>query len=237
MECLKAGSGDLTLVFINGFRMPFSSWDKVYPVLSQHHSVFLYNRYGIGESTQAKTPQTADSVVTDLHNLLAWHQVQTPVVLVGHSLGGLFANLYARRYPEQVAAAVMIDASQPDEIIAQQAFEPPKLLNALNKTVRKVETWFDPFRYSEDDHIELSVEQIRQAGEFPDIPLTVISGTKKMPFVPQTAFDLHLSYQQALLKLSANSRQIMAVKSGHFPQLSEPDLVIEQILNTCQSVS
>ena len=46
-------------------------------------------------------------VVTELHDLLAAADVPGPYVLVGHSLGGAFDLLYARTYPDEVAALVV----------------------------------------------------------------------------------------------------------------------------------
>jgi pimeloyl-ACP methyl ester carboxylesterase len=41
--------------------------------------------------------------------------VTGPVVLVGHSLGGLLNRIYTGMYPEQVVGVVMLDASHPDQ--------------------------------------------------------------------------------------------------------------------------
>ncbi len=52
-------------------------------------------------------PQTGDVVVQTLHALLEDLGLCPPYVLVGHSLGGLFANLFARVYPDETAAVVI----------------------------------------------------------------------------------------------------------------------------------
>jgi pimeloyl-ACP methyl ester carboxylesterase len=51
------------------------------------------------------------SAVDDLHKVLKAARIRTPVVLVGHSLGGLHAILYADRYQAEVAGLVLIDPS------------------------------------------------------------------------------------------------------------------------------
>lgn len=48
------------------------------------------------------TPDGGGPVVAELHQLLAVAAVTPSYVLVGHSLGGMFAQLYARTYPERV---------------------------------------------------------------------------------------------------------------------------------------
>jgi pimeloyl-ACP methyl ester carboxylesterase len=51
------------------------------------------------------------AVTDDLHALLRRAGINTPVVLVGHSAGGLYATLYADRFPADVAGLVLIDPS------------------------------------------------------------------------------------------------------------------------------
>ena len=55
-------------------------------------------------------PTTAANSVADLHALLAAAGIATPVVLVGHSYGGLVVRLYARTHPGEVAGMVLVDA-------------------------------------------------------------------------------------------------------------------------------
>ena len=49
-----------------------------------------------GNAVASTTPGTGAPVVADLHRLLEAAGVKAPYVLVGHSLGGVFALLYAR---------------------------------------------------------------------------------------------------------------------------------------------
>ena len=59
-----------TLVFLNGFRIPLHTWDKIYTNLKTASQVFLYNRLSVGKSSKATKPQCGDIVVEDLKNLL-----------------------------------------------------------------------------------------------------------------------------------------------------------------------
>jgi pimeloyl-ACP methyl ester carboxylesterase len=82
--------------------------------LSRDTRVCLYDRAGMGQSdpqaTPLTTPPTAADAVTDLHALLAAAGVPGPYVLVGHSAGGAFVQLYARTHPEEVAGVVALNA-------------------------------------------------------------------------------------------------------------------------------
>jgi pimeloyl-ACP methyl ester carboxylesterase len=58
-------------------------------------------------------PRDPVAVVTELHDLLAAADVSGPYVMVGHSLGGAFSVLYARTYPDEVCALVVVDSPLP----------------------------------------------------------------------------------------------------------------------------
>ena len=63
LECKSTGSDGEKTVFLNGFRMKHESWNMVYPILAIGHSVFLFNRYGVGSSSKAKVDQVGQVVV------------------------------------------------------------------------------------------------------------------------------------------------------------------------------
>ena len=50
----------------------------------------------------------------ELHLLLQKGGVRSPVLLVGHSIGGLIARVYAKEYPEEVAGIALVDATSED---------------------------------------------------------------------------------------------------------------------------
>ncbi len=51
------------------------------------------------------------AITADLHLLLANSVIAPPYVVVGHSVGGIFARLFAPRYPQEVAGMVLVDSS------------------------------------------------------------------------------------------------------------------------------
>lgn len=223
------GSGPVTVVFLNGFRMPYTNWDKVYPALAESCQVLVFNRPGVGKSVKATEPQTGATVVSGIQQLITGLNIKPPYILVAHSLGGIFANMYARTFKNEVAGIVFVDAPHPYEIAVQQQVEPPWILRAVNNGVKAIEKLADRYKYSEDEYIEETVSQLERSGEFPEIPIAVVSGTKKMPFVPEEAFNIHLNYQEKLLELSPVSRHYPCHSSGHFPQVTESDKVLEAI--------
>lgn len=74
-----AGENGQNVVFLNGFRMSFESWNKIYPDIARHSRVLLFNRRGIGASPKAAVDQIGLSVVEDMWRLERgkpfWHWV------------------------------------------------------------------------------------------------------------------------------------------------------------------
>lgn len=99
---LDAGSGEDSLV-----------WSKVQPYLSRTTRVCSYDRAGMGWSAPQPGPRDADAIVSQLHALLQQAGVSGPIVLMGHSLAGLYIRAYATRYPEDVAGLIFVDGSSP----------------------------------------------------------------------------------------------------------------------------
>jgi pimeloyl-ACP methyl ester carboxylesterase len=231
-EYSLTGTGEQSIVFLNGFRMKFDTWDTVCANIPVDYQLLLYNRSGVGASSKAKTRQTGDVIINELHELLFSLDIKPPHIFVAHSLGGIYANLYARNFPGDVAGVVFVDAPHPSEVNEQRRFKAPIILRAINEGLKHIEKWFDEFKYSEDDCIEETVLHIESAGPFPDIPIAVVTGIKKMPFVPLASFDIHLHYQAKLLELTDQSRQYRCSESGHFPQITEPVIVAKAIYET-----
>ena len=59
-------------------------------------------------------PRTIHQEVFDLERLLRAAGEQGPYIVVGHSLGGMVARVFAERYARQTAGVVLVDAYSED---------------------------------------------------------------------------------------------------------------------------
>jgi pimeloyl-ACP methyl ester carboxylesterase len=109
MNIVCMGHGSPTVVFEYGLGGHMLNWQTVQPDISALTTTCFYDRAGYGYSDPPPRPTTAQNVSDDLYWLLDKAGVQKPIVLVAHSLGGLYATLYADRFPSQVAGLVLID--------------------------------------------------------------------------------------------------------------------------------
>src|SRR5207245_5629287 len=116
------GTGSPTVVIDAGWgdsSGPWSSW--VQPGVARTTRVCTYDRAGMGYSEPGPLPRTAERFARELHGLLRGAGEPGPYVLVGHSLGGLPARVFAHEYAAEVAGMVLIESMNPS---AAKPFDP-----------------------------------------------------------------------------------------------------------------
>lgn len=83
----------------------------VQQALAEEATVCLYDRAGLGWSDPSASPRTPKHMADELHQLIHEAALSPPLILVGHSLGGLNVRLLAAEYPEDVAGLVLIESA------------------------------------------------------------------------------------------------------------------------------
>lgn len=230
-----SGSGKPNIVLINGGSGPIEGWMKVLPEVSKLSSVFSYNRFGVAGSDKPKNAQDGITIVENLREALKIVGLEPPYLLVGHSLGGLYANLFARLHSNDIVGVIFLESSHPNDISLD------KYQGKFVKTINKMFSIFDSLssqkQFSEVNFVKQTVSQIQQIDSFPEIPIYVITGGKENRMMPEEARQRRLENQLELLSLSKNSKHIVAKNSGHFPQLSEPKVLIETIKDCIKQIN
>lgn len=137
------GAGSPTVILMAGLSSWSAVWYKTQPAIAQMTRVCAFDRAGYGFSDPAPRPQILSEVVDDLHAALIAGSIPGTYVLVGHSLGGLEARIYAQRWPKEVVGMVLddtspageglIDEDQPgfDEVVGRESYAAGKLHCAL----------------------------------------------------------------------------------------------------------
>jgi pimeloyl-ACP methyl ester carboxylesterase len=110
LHCM--GTGSPTVVFESGLSDWSNTWALIQPAIAKSTRACAYDRPGMGYSDPAAGPRTPDAAIQDLKRLLDGAGIKEKVVLVGHSLGGFYAKLFAVTYPERVAGLVLVDPSE-----------------------------------------------------------------------------------------------------------------------------
>ena len=91
------------------------SWQLVQRAIEADTRIAVYDRAGLGWSDAATTPRTAKQVNHELFAMLDAAGHRDPVILVGHSFGGMSTLLAACDHPNRVAALVLVDPLHPAE--------------------------------------------------------------------------------------------------------------------------
>jgi len=102
-----------TVIFENGLMLSLDTWQKVAEQLSGEANLLLYNRAGVGRSELPRQPQDAAYGTRQLQELARRQGLSPPYIVVGHSMGGQHAQLFAALYPDQVSGMVLVDALPP----------------------------------------------------------------------------------------------------------------------------
>jgi len=113
------GTGDPPLLFVHGYSCDSHDWSWQLPHFVDRHRVIAVDNRGHGRSSVPDSGYDYLDFATDLANLLEQLGC-SPVVAIGHSLGGVIASALAVERPQLVRGVVSIDPSYliPDDVSA-----------------------------------------------------------------------------------------------------------------------
>ncbi len=202
--------------------------------LSPESRVCLYDRTGQGRSDPLSTPQTAPrtaaDVVADLHALLEAAGVPGPYVLVGQSVGGVFVQLYARTYPEDVAGVVSMNAVPPADPWLEQSAP------LMAEQERAEELAYYAGGEGEDFDWNTSFAQLDAAPSPPDVPfLVLISTDAECESADDICGRTHGVYEAVMEGLAAQwpRGEFTQVEAGHDIYFSpEAVAAIREVIQT-----
>lgn len=221
----QAGSGRPVVVFENGLGATLETWRAVQDDVSEFTETFSYNRAGYGGSPPAVGTRDAATVVGELRALLAARGLEPPYLLVGHSLGGLYMQYYARNFPAEVNGLVLVDSTHWDQFERLQSVAPTASSSVGMTGVGR----------EEFTAMEASCRQVRDSPSLQPMPLIVLSAgqpsgsrmprsavARAAPRVPAEFWD---EMQRELAAQLPGARHTIAERSDHFIQERQPQYV------------
>jgi pimeloyl-ACP methyl ester carboxylesterase len=211
------------VVFENGARETFATWDKVIASIRKDATVFAYNRPGYGKSSVTDSPRDGRTVVDELRATLRRQGLQPPYILVGHSLGGLYMQLFARAYPGEVQGLVLVDSIWPGAVKKPEDFP---LYTRIAKRV-----FFSRTVNGEIDHIHDTGSQVVALPWTTRIPVERLINVPKSRGAIGVDFGVFNSGPRLMAMIDGlyPDAHTLVVDSDHRIQVATPDAVVAAI--------
>lgn len=231
--------------------------DKLRPLqerIARVTHVITYNRAGYGQSEPGPLPRHSGREAQELKTLLEKASVPGPYVLVGHSLGALNIQVFASKYPDDVAGIVLLDPPPLSFILGQEYRELRMMAEQMTAewqaiadsaakstdVQEKARSAF--FSMIASEHREMFGESARlvsAVSTFGDMPLVVMAAGKPNPAFGEVAEEYQrywIEQSRALADKSTNGKFVLAEGASHYLYLDVPELVAESILSVVYEV-
>ena len=247
-----SGTGKVTVIFDAGMGDDSSVWNKVAEEVSQFSRVITYDRAGLGWSEESPHDRDSKVIVAELHSVLKDKDITGPIILVGHSFGGVNMQRYALTYPEYIAALVLVDSAHEDQINKMPQ------TNYLQKYLFKFGMWAAPVgiprlylsninpeekakksttkhQYTSLDEAEYFPRSLSELNEltpnFGNLPLVVVARNKASSEIDNTKTrDLvWATLQEDIAARSTDSTIVFSGERQHSIHKRQPEIVIEAI--------
>jgi pimeloyl-ACP methyl ester carboxylesterase len=259
IEATVFGAGLPVVVIEPAFGGRAQAWRAIAEALAAGTTVVTYDRAAYGASSRALDRRTAGDVAADLHSVLESLAIRGPLVLVGHSLGGVYVRGYAARHMERVAGMVLVDSThEAQHPVLRERYSLPRrarLALTIPELILRSRQW----RGGADRRSIIreyrvftrlrAADQSLTSGALGSRPLIVVTrGPDKGKADDAATGDavvgdavagdavagdrVWLAWRDLhrdLARLSSNSRHIISASSDHYLNTADPDLLIKAI--------
>ena len=249
LQCRGADTKPV-VVFENGAFATTVWYRAAFDEVAKIARVCMYDRAGLGWSDPVPAPRSLGARVDDLHALLEKAHESPPYILVGHSMGGLLARIYTKKFPNDVAGLVLIESSE-EQMNGSQRSERESAENAkqigigamvlsLGIQIPQVRFPNGPadqeiiqrasvFRAGQDDLLAMSrlTEELQSIGSLEaldDLPLVVVQQGRPDPSRAMERTKEWREAQARLARLSTRSEELVAERSWHSVMNDEPEM-------------
>lgn len=235
IEYEVAGHGKHTVLLEAGGGAGMSDWDAVFYRIAEHATVIRYSRVGNGKSTAIKQHFTSNDYAAHASKFLVNLGGEEPVIFVAHSYGGSVARDFAAAYPKQIKALLMLDPSSEHDVDIMRAID----LEKGNQEIAQIKL-DDMARGMSNQYLDFwSKRPLPDYPQIKDIPVTVIASvrTTNNPanlFFTDKGRQMWGELWQKWASAFPRGKTLLTEKSGHYVQVDEPELVVNELLALMQ---
>jgi pimeloyl-ACP methyl ester carboxylesterase len=245
ISATKFGSGGPAVIVEPGFGGTARSWQAVAGAVAADTTVVTYDRSAYGTSSRAEDHRTPAEIAGDLHGVLDALGIARPVILVGHSAGGVYVRAFAGMYDEEVAGLVLVDSSHEAqeqelrdvmpwrETVAEKVIVP--VIMAMPRKVRGGSDRRSMMRELGSFRQLTEASKPIRAGGLSDRPVVVLTRGAGKAGPGREGWRRWHALHEDLARLSANSRHVVSGRPGHYIHKSDPDLVTASIRDVLHS--
>jgi len=173
-----------TFVFLHGAGDIALVWNLVLPHVNEFGNTVAIDQNGEGWSEHGHG-QALNQKAFDTRKALDVAGFAPPFIVVGHSLGGISARLFAKAFPEETQALVLVDATHPDVVL--------KVLDKATKTMH----WRPMREKAKYDIPNIKTEPLPQPKEIQTAPFKMNFGDKyeKFSTIDQQRFTWYYQHR------------------------------------------
>lgn len=214
------GHGPLTVVLESGLGDTLDVWNDVQPQIASCTRTIAYTRAGYPGSDAASGPRDAATIVAELRSELKRRGILPPYVLVGHSLGGLYMQYFARHYPAEVDGLLLVDSTHWN----QQLRLSPDSQDVFG---RRSTVLFMPWIMRRELLDSISAgEQVSLSPHARVFPTIVLSRTRALNGETPASQVLAETQQDEIAAAFPSARHVRVDNSGHYIQRDRPEIVV-----------
>jgi pimeloyl-ACP methyl ester carboxylesterase len=228
VHACTSGMGPVTVILAAGAGQTSRTWTSLRHRLAATARVVTFDRPGLGESPPGQAPRTPTQIARELHTVVEALRLSGPLVLVGHSMGGLHVLRYATLYPEHITGVVILDTPPPGFEDRRLALLTPEEREERRRVLRQ-----GLAGAPETVRLEREGAQAASEWDFSAFPRTlpldvVVADAQDFGDLgsPAAHRQLWVEASREWLSLSVNARLTVAHGSGHMVHHDRPDIVL-----------
>lgn len=217
LHLVEQGEGPVTVVFDSGAGAAGTlAWAPLQKEVAKSTRAVSYDRAGLGWSEPGRRPRSNEIMVEELHQLLNRGGIPSPYVLVGHSLGGLNARLYAHTYPDEVAGLVLVDAAHEEQFTPEPVKRAMKQMGWMMPLMSLIPRLLATSGLAalRPSLVEMSLKSVFSDGE---APAEVVDGYRQLLASRPTHHAAAAAELQAVLPSHAEIRERNISSLGDIP--------------------